>query len=749
MNNDITTPITNSDSSSSDGDSRHSNSTSQPIADSHSLPVTRSDTDVLIIGAGLAGISVALSLPKHLQITLISKDSLPNCASYHAQGGIAACLGSNDSVAQHVQDTLLAGDGLCDATATEHILSKAAAAVDWLCQMGVPFSTKPTTNIQPSTDTRHAATGHAQHPISCQLSDLHLTQEGGHGQRRIAHAADATGKHIMDTLLDQLQQHDNINLLCHQQVQQLLTVSQPNPSWVQPNLADLTNATLPYCVGAVLIDSHQDNHQNHHHGDNNHHSTHSRHNAHTNHSTHTSHSNRPAQHHLHAKAVVLATGGLGQLFARSSAPSVCLGDGMMLAWQAGCRLANLEFVQFHPTGLAVADSSFLISEALRGEGALLKCPVTGHRFMPDYDQRAELAPRDVVARAISHEIQHNGAGHVHLDISHLPAATVCQHFPSIYQHCLSHGIDITERPIPVAPTAHYSCGGVVTSTEGLTDVRGLYAVGEVACTGLHGANRLASNSLLECVVVGRSIAKHLPDYIERHSSQPQSCQIHNSHRHMFSSDFLSDEAVWQTPPLHNGLTVTTPLDANSFVYKQSLYKKSLYKKSVDKQPADAQSADETGGKEQSAADQNTALAQASSPLPNLASSPSLSNLKQLMTQCMGIIRDETHLRTALTQLNQWQQADSDPQWQRLCQLCELMLLSALSRMESRGGHYRQDCPDKLLAARPSVVAASTAASCHRLSATGVQTGDHTSNYASNHCRHHGCTDTPKRQPAVV
>ncbi|MGP4953514.1 FAD-binding protein, partial [Psychrobacter sp. T6-1] len=226
------------------------------------------------------------------------------------------------------------------------------------------------------------------------------------------------------------------------------------------------------------------------------------------------------------------------LFKRASAPNVCVGDGVMMAWQAGCRLANLEFIQFHPTGLALSDSSFLISEALRGEGAHLYCPQTGTRFMLEIDARAELAPRDIVARAIAEQISNNGLGYVHLDISHLPDDFIKGHFPQIYQTLLDLGIDMTTDPIPVAPTAHYSCGGVVTDARGMTDVPGLYAAGEVAYTGLHGANRLASNSLLECVVVGRNIATDLPRYLNQVSASSSSFE-----RTLWTPPVLADTQV--------------------------------------------------------------------------------------------------------------------------------------------------------------------------------------------------------------
>jgi L-aspartate oxidase len=376
-----------------------------------------------------------------------------------------------------------------------------------------------------------------------------------------------------------------------------------------------------------------------------------------------------------SRAVVLASGGMGQLFKRASAPNVCVGDGVMMAWQAGCRLANLEFIQFHPTGLAVADSSFLISEALRGEGGRLTCPQTGKRFMLEIDERAELAPRDIVARAIAEQINKNGLGYVNLDVSHLPAEFLQEHFPQIYQTLLELGIDITTDPIPVAPTAHYSCGGVVTCANGLTDVAGLYAAGEVAYTGLHGANRLASNSLLECVVVGRNIATDLPRYLATIET------LETTLPHANLDKLIHD--TWIAPTLKDSQRITLP---SSTEYK------SYTNDNVNI------NADTTG---------------------------ITAELKALMTSHMGITRDAQQLEQALLQIQQWQQQlncyDSNqlstynkdnatilnelPYFQlaRQLQLATLIIQSAYQRHESRGGHYRKDYPDLTSTPRTSVI----------------------------------------------
>lgn len=581
-------------------------------------------TDVLIIGAGLAGLSTALALPKSLNITVLSKAALDVCSSHYAQGGIAASLDKEDSVADHIADTLVAGAGLCEADNTSSILSAGQQAVQWLCEQGVPFTQIPQDdNAKPLTALR--------------TTDLHLTKEGGHGCRRVAHADDATGRHIMEALTIKVHAAANITILPYHEALNLLTCDENN-----------------YCQGAQVFD----------------------------HLT-------ARQLSIHSRAVVLASGGLGQLFKRASAPNVCVGDGVMMAWQAGCRLANLEFIQFHPTGLAVDDSSFLISEALRGEDGRLYCPQTGQRFMLDIDERAELAPRDIVARAIAEQINHNGLGYVHLDVSHLPAEFLREHFPQIYQTLLDLGIDITTDPIPVAPTAHYSCGGVVTCANGLTDVPGLYAVGEVAYTGLHGANRLASNSLLECVVVGCAIADDLPRYLSAITALDTVTPLSNVNP-------LAAK-IWTPPTLKDIQLITLP---PSTLYASTLYTSPSYQSNAN--------------------DNNNVTSDI-----NVASHSSMDKdisgitaaLKILMSAHMGITRSAEPLQRALIQIEQWQQdveyfrvrqviaerltvIDSLLCFQikRQLQLATLIIHSAYQRYESRGGHYRQDYPH--LADRP-------------------------------------------------
>jgi L-aspartate oxidase len=403
--------------------------------------------DVIIIGSGLAGMSLALHLAQERRVALVTTRELLDGASSWAQGGIAGVLGSDDSIADHVQDTLVAGAGLCSRDATEYVVSNSKAAIEWLIQTGVPFSRDE------------------EDP-----SQFHLTREGGHSHRRIIHADDATGAAVQQTLVGRIRNHPHIEVMEHHIAVDLITGKKLKLH--KPGVPDNR------CYGAYVLDK-------------------------TTSEVKT----------LGALNTVLASGGAGKVYLYTTNPDTATGDGVAMGWRAGCRVANMEFIQFHPTCLYhPLAKSFLITEAVRGEGGLLKLP-NGRRFMPDHDQRAELAPRDIVARSIDYEMKKYGLDYVHLDISHKPADFLKRHFPNIYARCLELGIDITKEPIPVVPAAHFTCGGVMTDVNGRTDVEGLYAVGEVAFTGLHGANRLASNSLLECLVYARAAAV---DILSRH-----------------------------------------------------------------------------------------------------------------------------------------------------------------------------------------------------------------------------------------
>lgn len=403
--------------------------------------------DVLIIGSGAAGLSLALRLADQHQVIVLSKGPVTEGSTFYAQGGIAAVFDETDSIDSHVEDTLIAGAGICDRHAVEFVASNARSCVQWLIDQGVLFDT----HVQPNGEESY-----------------HLTREGGHSHRRILHAADATGREVQSTLVSKAQNHPNIRVLERSNAVDLIVsdkIGLPGTRRV---------------VGAWVWNR-----------------------------------NKETVETCHAKAVVLATGGASKVYQYTTNPDISSGDGIAMAWRAGCRVANLELNQFHPTALYHPQArNFLLTEALRGEGAYLKRP-DGTRFMPDFDERGELAPRDIVARAIDHEMKRLGADCMFLDISHKPADFIRQHFPMIYEKLLGLGIDLTQEPVPIVPAAHYTCGGVMVDDHGRTDVEGLYAIGEVSYTGLHGANRMASNSLLECLVYGWSaaedITRRMPD----------------------------------------------------------------------------------------------------------------------------------------------------------------------------------------------------------------------------------------------
>jgi len=402
-----------------------------------SQKITEFQHDVLIIGSGAAGLSLALKLASDYQVAVLSKKTITEGSTFYAQGGISAVLADDDSIESHVQDTLNAGAGLCDEDIVRHTVENSEAAIEWLLELGVPF-----------TRSDDKTTG-----------GLHLTREGGHSHRRVAHADDMTGHAIETTLVGEARKHTNITLYEQHLAVDLIT-SEENGS--------------KQCLGAYVLDC-EVNHVD----------------------------------VFRARYVILATGGANKVYLYTSNPDSSTGDGIAMAWRAGCRITNMEFMQFHPTCLYHARAkSFLITEAVRGEGGHLKLP-DGERFMQRFDQRGELAPRDIVARAIDHEMKRLGADHIYLDISHKPKDFILKHFPNIQAKCLEYGFDMTAEALPVVPAAHYTCGGVMTDIRARTDVDGLYAVGEVSFTGLHGANRMASNSLLECLVFAQAAANDI------------------------------------------------------------------------------------------------------------------------------------------------------------------------------------------------------------------------------------------------
>jgi len=387
--------------------------------------------DVLIVGSGLAGLSAALLLAPSKKVAVITKRAVSEGSSGWAQGGIAAVWNKDDSFAAHIQDTQIAGAGLCDLEATRFVVENAPHAIAWLQSMGVPFSEEA-------------------------AGQLHLTREGGHSARRIVHVTDATGAAVQATLIEAVLKTANITLFEQHTLVDLITTEKLG---------------LPgqRCLGLYALDS-----------------------------------DSGQVLTFAAAQTILATGGAGKVYLYTTNPDTATGDGIAAAWRAGCRVENMEFIQFHPTCLYHPHAkSFLISEAVRGEGGRLLLP-DGTRFMPSHDPRLELAPRDVVARAIDFEMKKGGFDCVYLDISHQPKTFLLAHFPNIYARCLELGIDISRQPIPVVPAAHYTCGGVLADLHGRTDVEGLYAIGETACSGLHGANRLASNSLVECMVFAQA-----------------------------------------------------------------------------------------------------------------------------------------------------------------------------------------------------------------------------------------------------
>jgi L-aspartate oxidase len=393
--------------------------------------------DVLIIGSGVAGLACALKLDKNLSVALISKGSLVDGSSWLAQGGIAAVLDEEDSIEAHVDDTLIAGDGLCHKDTVKFVVENGQKTIRWLVDQGVLF-TKDKSN-----------------------KNFHLGQEGGHSFRRILHSADATGKAITRALIQKVKEASNIQIFEEHCAVDLITQE------------DSTTNRMK-CVGSYLLNL------------------------------------KSSEIGLfQAKTVVLASGGASKAYLYTSNPDGASGDGIAMAWRKGCRIANMEFNQFHPTCLFNADAkSSLITEAIRGEGGILLLP-NGERFMNKFHKDGELAPRDVVARAIDHEMKRIGCDCLYLDISHRESSFIKESFPNVYEECLKYGVDITKDKIPVVPAAHYTCGGVIVSKDGQTDLSNLYVIGESSFTGLHGANRMASNSLLECLVYAESSASSI------------------------------------------------------------------------------------------------------------------------------------------------------------------------------------------------------------------------------------------------
>ena len=519
--------------------------------------------DVLVVGAGAAGLYTALCLPSHLRVGLITKDELSRSASDWAQGGIAAVIDPHDSTALHLEDTLKAGAGLCDYDAVKFLVENAATCIQNLVEMGVAFDR--------------------------QGSDLALTLEAAHSRRRVLHAADTTGRAVVTTLIEQVFSCKNIQIVSQAFVLNL---------WL--------DASRQRCQGVSLIE-------------------------------------QGRVKWIRAGAVVLATGGGGQVFAQTTNPAVSTGDGVAIAHRAGASLRDLEFVQFHPTALTkVGAPRFLISEAVRGEGAHL-VDRRGHRFAFDYHPAGELAPRDVVSRAIFNHLQKTEAdaasANVWLDLRPIAADTIRHRFPNIIQVCQHWGIDVFQEPIPVAPAAHYWMGGIEADLVNQTDISGLYAVGETASTGVHGANRLASNSLLECLAFGAQLTQIAVDNAQK--IDEECVDLVNFHT-LESSELDKIQAlrtalpklIWQSAGICREQITLENAIAQVKVWHQEFAQLSL--------------------------------------------SQSFLTLKPLQTIQFA--------------------ADADPHlkaWGELYNLldvADLILKSALFRTESRGGHYRSDYP---------------------------------------------------------
>ena len=397
-------------------------------------------TDILIIGGGISGLTLAIKLAelaKDQKILIITKETLIDCNTYNAQGGIACVWDKTDSFKKHIQDTVIAGDGLCDENVVKEIITQAPERINELIDLGVSFNRN-------------------------ENGQYDLGREGGHSQRRVLHVNDLTGEAIQNVLIKNVKKLSNIEI---------------KENWCAVNLY----AQNFKCYGAYVLDQ-----------------------------------NNKEIHNIAAKAVILATGGTGKIYLYTTNPDVASGDGIAMAYRAGTTIANMEFIQFHPTCLYHPYAkSFLISEALRGEGAILR-DVYGNEFMEKYHPLKELAPRDIVSRAIDAELKRSGDDYVYLDIaSYKDAPFIKKNFPGIYENCLKFNIDITKEPIPIVPAAHYCCGGVMAKIDGTTDVNNLFVIGESACTGFHGANRLASNSLLEGLVSAHECANILKEKISK------------------------------------------------------------------------------------------------------------------------------------------------------------------------------------------------------------------------------------------
>jgi L-aspartate oxidase len=416
-------------------------------------------TDFLIIGSGVAGLTFALKVAEFGNVALVTKKGIMDSSTTMAQGGIASVFSKFDSFDLHIQDTLVSGDGLCNRDVAEMVVKNGPDRIRELIDLGVHFNFKE----KERSDSESL-------PFD---TDFDLGREGGHSQKRIVHAHDMTGMELEKVLVTHVKNHDRIMLFENHIAVDLITIS------TRMKRGLITTTHEDYCCGAYVLDR-------------------------TTNKVKT----------FCAKITLLATGGAGKVYLYTSNPDIATGDGVAMGYRAGATVANLEFVQFHPTCLYHPDAkNFLISEAVRGEGAIL-IDSSGNAFMEEYDSQKDLACRDVVARAIDAELKKSGDDSVFLDVSNKNTDFIKERFPNLYEKCLNFGFDMTKEPLPVVPAAHYMCGGIATDMFGRTDLHRLYAIGETACTGLHGANRLASNSLIEALVYSHTAAKQAVEDID-------------------------------------------------------------------------------------------------------------------------------------------------------------------------------------------------------------------------------------------
>ncbi|MCE1188084.1 MAG: L-aspartate oxidase [Ignavibacteria bacterium] len=414
-------------------------------------------TDILVLGSGIAGLYATMHLAKYANVVLITKKAKTDSNTNYAQGGIASVFADNDSYESHIQDTLVAGAGLCDRASVEILVNEGPEHIKELIRIGTRFTMKE--------------------------NGLALAKEGGHSFSRIVHAQDLTGREVERALIEHVSKLSNVTILENHLAIDLIT---------EHNIKKLKDRPIDsrHCWGAYVLDI-----------------------------------TESKVLKIISKATVISTGGLGQVYQHTTNPSIATGDGFAIAFRAGATLGNMEFIQFHPTSLYQGGNSegeeqaFLISEAVRGFGGILRT-IDGERFMSRYDSRLELAPRDIVARAIDSELKKRGDEFVYLDVTNKSAEAIKDHFPNIYTKCLSRGIDITKEMIPVVPAAHYACGGIVVDHHGKTSLTGLFASGEVTMTGVHGANRLASNSLLEALVFSARAAQGVATYLQNVEKHP-------------------------------------------------------------------------------------------------------------------------------------------------------------------------------------------------------------------------------------